>query len=195
MGIEYTNRRGEKYYLFQGTTKTGKPKYYVSRKPDGTPVEKMPDGFELHEEPQRGVVSIRKVRTSRVTLEERRYLEEQIRALADIEYFRMDAESDSVVIYTPNVDPRASAALIRSIFGDLPGSMASECNEIGNNASYHPMLRFTLRDEEKRHFSVERWCFRGSVDGWIPVGGSNTLENQVKKYLPHLNEESFFDLM
>ncbi len=35
MSIEYVNRRGDKYYLLQGKTKTGKPKYYVSRKPDG----------------------------------------------------------------------------------------------------------------------------------------------------------------
>src|SRR5437899_2787853 len=49
MGIEYVNRRGERYYLLQGKTKTGKPKYYVSRKAEGVPVEQMPEGYELHE--------------------------------------------------------------------------------------------------------------------------------------------------
>jgi hypothetical protein len=53
MPLEYVNRRGEKYFLLQGTTKTGKPKYYVSRKAEGVPVESVPEGYEIHENPER----------------------------------------------------------------------------------------------------------------------------------------------
>lgn len=32
MGLKYTNRQGNVYYLQAGATKTGKPKYYFARK-------------------------------------------------------------------------------------------------------------------------------------------------------------------
>jgi hypothetical protein len=57
------------------------------------------------------------------------------------------------------------------------------------------MLRFTLVDEEKRLFDAERWCFRGSIDTWISLAGPRPLETHARKYLPHLNRESFFELI
>lgn len=62
-----TRQGGEKYYLLQGKTKTGKPKYYMARKPDGVAVEQMPEGYEFYESPERGLVSVRKVRHSNVS--------------------------------------------------------------------------------------------------------------------------------
>lgn len=63
MGLEYTNRRGTRYYVFQGETKTGKPKYFASRKPDsdkGVRIETLPDEFEIFEHPESTIVTIRK---------------------------------------------------------------------------------------------------------------------------------------
>ena len=60
MGLEYVNRRGDRYYILQGVTKTGKPKYYCSRKPKGVPVEELPDDFEVYENPGTKMVSVRK---------------------------------------------------------------------------------------------------------------------------------------
>jgi hypothetical protein len=39
MAVEHINRKGQKYYLHQGTTKTGKPKYFFSQKSEGTLVQ------------------------------------------------------------------------------------------------------------------------------------------------------------
>jgi hypothetical protein len=33
VSVTYTNRKGRTYYLCQGTTKTGKPRYYFAREP------------------------------------------------------------------------------------------------------------------------------------------------------------------
>ena len=63
------------------------------------------------------------------------------------------------------------------------------------SARYSPMLRFWLVDEDKRIFRADRWCFRGSIDGWISLmGGDGSLETLARKYLPHLAKESFFEL-
>ncbi|MFY8199573.1 MAG: hypothetical protein ACOVLE_02810 [Pirellula staleyi] len=44
--MKYVNRRGDAYYVFQGVTKTGKPKYYVSRKAEsaaGIQIDSLPE--------------------------------------------------------------------------------------------------------------------------------------------------------
>jgi len=66
MPLEYTNRRGDRYYVLQGKTKTGMPKYYCSRKTQGTPVERLPEDYEINEHPRDAVVTIRRVRASAI---------------------------------------------------------------------------------------------------------------------------------
>lgn len=195
MPVEYVNRRGERYYLLQGKTKTGKPKYYVSRKPEGVPVEQVPEGYELHENPERGIVSVRKVRTSRVLPGEREMLGRWVGELAGIEHFIVDLQEDSLIIYTTEINPAASVSMLSKLFGAFPGSAAVEEEWIANHAHYTAMLRFTLVDEDKRPYAVERWCFRGSIDDWFPLSSGRPLEAQARQYLPHLNQESFFELM
>ena len=89
MAMEYVNRRGERYYLLQGKTKTGKPKYYVSRKAGGVPVEHMPEGYEFYEEPDRGIVAVRKIRPTNITTQEREMLMRWTAEWGEIEYYRM----------------------------------------------------------------------------------------------------------
>ena len=49
MPITHTNAKGKTYYLHQGTTKTGKPKYYFSIESNGELAESIPAGFEIYE--------------------------------------------------------------------------------------------------------------------------------------------------
>ena len=60
MSIQYTNRLGQIYYLCQGITKTGKPKYFFSTKTDGNRVKMIPDDFEIYENPNAQVFLIKK---------------------------------------------------------------------------------------------------------------------------------------
>ncbi len=191
MGYEYVNRRGERYYLLVGKTKTGKPKYYVSRKAQGVPADAMPEGYEIFEQPEHGIVSVRKVLPTRIRPKEREQLHGWTRDLAGIEHFIIDLHGDSLVIYTPDRDPVASADLLNRIFGGFPDDAVS----IAARVHYTAMLRFTLEDAEKRFFRVERWCFRGSIDDWFFLASGKPLEALARKYLPHLNRESFFELM
>jgi hypothetical protein len=181
--------------LRQGKTKTGKPKYYMSKKSEGVPVEQMPEGFEVYEHPERGIVSVRKVRVSRILSVERERLTQWTKHLAGIDYFCVDIQDDSLVIYTPATDPAASVSALSHIFGSFPAARASELEWIGSHSTYVAMLRFSLGNEEKRLFAAERWCFRGSIDDWFFLSGGQPLEALAKKYLPHLNRESFFELM
>ncbi len=58
--IDYTNRLGKTYYLFQGKTKKGNPRYFFSPNPAGAkaecvPLDRIPEGYELFEHPNSNV--------------------------------------------------------------------------------------------------------------------------------------------
>ena len=69
MPITYTNRKGLTYFLCQGVTKTGKPRYYFAREIKDTPVEQIPDGYTISESVN-GVVSLSKTQVSLLREEE-----------------------------------------------------------------------------------------------------------------------------
>ena len=41
-------------------------------------------------------------------------------------------------------------------------------------------MRFVLEDKKQRIFIAERFCFKGSIDDWIDIGGPDSLENLLK---------------
>ena len=59
---------------------------------------------------------------------------------------------------------------------------------------YMPMMRFIIETEESRDFRLQRWCFRGRIDGWIFLA-MGKLDDLLEKYIPHLGKESFFELI
>ena len=62
------------------------------------------------------------------------------------------------------------------------------------NAQYVPVMRLVLQDETKRIFQPERFCFRDSVEDWIPVGEPDHLGKLVSKLFKHLGRDSIYDL-
>ena len=121
MGIEYVNRCGDRYYLLEGKTKTGKPKYYASRKCTGVAVDKMPEGFEFYEHPEQGLVSVRRIRPSQIQASERRQLEAWTLELAGTRFFVVDIQDDCLVVYAPGTDPAESVAAFARILGPFSG--------------------------------------------------------------------------
>jgi hypothetical protein len=63
MAVNYTNRKGVTYTLYQGQTKTGKPRYYFGRleQGQGEAVTELPSGYTISESVN-GVVSLVKER-------------------------------------------------------------------------------------------------------------------------------------
>ncbi len=192
MGIEHVNRRGDTYYLHQEKTKTGKPKFFFSRKQQGTLAEAIPDGFEVYENPN-AQVFLRKALPRLVTEEEIAIVEGGVRKYASVSHFLIDVKEESIVVHLANEDTSFLEDHALNRFGLMPGSVVSRSME--RFLSYLPMMRFTLVDEQNRRFAVDRWCFRGSIDDWFPLSGGGDLEKLVAKYCPHLGRESFYELM
>src|SRR5438876_7936641 len=103
MPITHTNAKGKTYYLHQGTTKTGKPKYYFSTKSEGPLADAIPEGFEIYENPN-AQVFLRRMPPKLITDEERRVVEEGMRTYADVKDYKIDVKGKAIVIYTADQD-------------------------------------------------------------------------------------------
>lgn len=190
MPITHVNAKGKIYYLHQGTTKTGKPKYHFSPKSEGNLVETIPEGFEIYENPN-AQVFIRKIPPQLITDEEKAIVEDGMRQHSDVEYFKIDVQGNAIVIYTADQDVGA----IVNIFKDFAPAMddAKIRSALLPEIRYSPTLQFVLIDDKKRTFTTQRYCFRGSIDDWIDIDYGK-LEKLVRTYVKHLGKESYFEL-
>lgn len=190
MTIEYVNRRGRKYYLHEGKTKTGKPKYFFSMKSEGDLVNAIPEGYEIYENPN-AQVFLRKITPQIITPEEITTVREGVKKYAKLDNFIVDVKGKAIIVYLcdQNVDT------LMEIADFAQGYNARAREALIQSLNYSPMMQFVLEDAQTREFVVQRWCFLGAVDDWISLDNSHTLNDLVKTYSRHLGQESFYDLM
>lgn len=190
MPIKYDNRKGQTYYLYQGITKTGKPKYFFSMKSEGHLVETMPDGYEIYENPN-AQVFLRKVQPKIISDEERAIVEDGIKRFSSLQDYQIDIKKEIITVYTANQDVNLLSELLK-----LSGrnDMTEAKTKLRLFVSYSPMLRFVLIDRVKRIFMTQRYCFLGRIDDWIEIGTPGNLQDLVENYVKHLGQESFFEL-
>lgn len=189
--IQHVNRRGDTYYLHEGRTKTGKPKFFFSRQQEGTLAAAVPAGYEVYENPN-AQVFLRKAVPRVVTDEEVSTVERAVRELAKLTYFVIDVKGPNIVVHLANENIAFLEGSVVGRFGRDPAEMHQQMQKF---LSYSPMMRFTLVDDKARRFAVDRWCFLGSIDDWFPLAAGGDLRTQVARYCPHLGRESFYELM
>ncbi len=195
MSVQHTNRKSKTYYLHQGKTKTGKPRYYFSMKDDGNLAEELPDGYEIHEHPASAQVFLRKVQARIITDIEKHLIGKHLRKLTSSRRYVFDIKGKVITIFESDqyVDD------LRELFNEIsnPGSWHAQFTVdsfIDRTIDYFPVMRFTLDDESRRTFLVERYSFRGSTEDWIYIDGPDALDDLLDAYSKHLGEESFYDL-
>lgn len=193
MAVKYVNRKRETYYLLAGRKPGGRP--YFSRKSEGTPVEALPAGYEIHESPETAQVFLRKIKPTAILPLERQLVISAIRSQAGLEHFIVQAEGRELVVYLSNIDPQERIALLKEMLPLSAAQAESFRGDMIRNAHYVKMMRFVLAGEEPRRFTVERWCFLGGIDTWHHLSGPAPLAELVDQYVKHLGKESVFELM
>lgn len=191
MTIEYINRKGKRYYLHVGTTKTGNPKYSFSLKSEGTLAHTIPDGYEIYENPN-AQVFLRRIPPQFIEPEEVAIVREGVKQYANLEHFIVDVKGKQIVVHLCDQNADTLMELVSFSSGRDTAKMRET---MAQSFTYSPMMQFVLVDEEQRTFRVERWCFRGSVDDWIRLDKPAHLRALVEKYTPYLGKESFYNLM
>ena len=192
MPITHTNAKEKTYYLHQGTTKTGKPKYYFSMKREGILADAILEGYEIYENPN-AQVFLRRIPPKLITDEEKAIVEEGTQRYSDVEYYKIDVKGNAILVYTAVQDMDA----LMAIFQDSPtfqDEKARIMKTLLQGIHYTADMQFVLVDETKRTFATQRYCYLGSIDDWIPIGRSGKLPRLVKRYVKHLGKESFVAL-
>jgi hypothetical protein len=195
MAFQYTNRRGKVYHLQAKPRKNGAEGYSFTQKLTGTAVDSLPEGYEVYELPDNGQVFLRKIKPTEILPLEKQLTETALRQQAKLKHFIVEVDGNEIVIWLADSGVGDTLPQIATDFG-LGMLGAQQFRErLTLNSRYSKMMRFVLVDAAKRLFGVERWCFRGSIDDWFPLDFGKPLPALLKKYVPHLGKESFFELM
>lgn len=173
MPVQHINRRSQVYYLYQGTTKTGKPKYFFSMKIKENRLDALPDGFEIYENPNAQVFLIKK-EPPLITDIERQAVISAIKKNKSVEYFIVDVRKKHITIYTAQQNV--------TFFHEDP--WLSKLRQQGNIQmllTYMGEIRFELVDKNQRYFIAERFCYSGSVDNWVLISTPDRLPRRYPK--------------
>jgi len=191
MTVTYINRKSQTYYLHQGKTSKGNPKYYFAQhQEDDDPVDAIPPGYEIYENPN-GRVFLRRIPTQIITAEEAAAVKAGMRKYGRLARFIVDVKKDSILVYTPDQD----IDLLLEAFGSIAGLMPAGAEEkLESILTYSPMLQFVLVDKANRLFQTYRSTFFRDINDWMPIGTPGDLPTLVQKYAPHLEQDSYFEL-
>ena len=190
--LEYENRVGKVYHFRAKKTKLGKVTYVASTKASPDDIERIPRGYEIYENAD-GQVFCRKKLVSNILPSEVACLKAWKRKLEEKRQARVfiDVKANEVVVHSCQ-HPEVAEARLGSLFGfpmmRMGNGRASELF-----VHYQSNLKFVLDDPESREFTVYRMCYRGE-GGWMYLE-SGALDILVKKTMPHLELESFYELM
>jgi hypothetical protein len=187
MAVQHTNRKGQTFYLHQGTTKTGKPKYFFSLNNIGELTYAVPQGFEIYENPN-GRVFLRRRQPKLITDEELVVVEEGLMRYSHQKKCRVEVRQSVITVFAPD----QNLTELEQTMGLVTGLKGA--GVLDRFISYSPLLQFVLINKEVRTFITRRYCFLGSVDDWIEIGRPDRLATQVKKYVRHLGQDSFYEL-
>jgi hypothetical protein len=168
----------------------GNAKYHFSMKAAGILADSLPAGYEVDEN-VRGQVFLRRPPGKIISDQEIAFVRDALNRHAEEWRYKIETKKNAIIIYEGS-DLLAGLEEIAP-----PWSNKKDLKQYAiQNADYMAMMRFVLADREKRLFVAERFCFRGSVDDWIDIGGGlGKLPGLLKKFVHHLGQESFYELL
>ncbi len=187
MPITHTNRTGKTYYLHTRPKRGGGTQYFLSTKAAGPLADRLPDGFEIYETVN-GQVYLRRQQPKLIRDDELECVRCRLTQPRAGHRYQVEVQDKVITVH----ESGDNLGFMREVAPHLP---AREQERImAQFAHYQPVMRFILTEAERRLFAPERYCFRGSVDGWISIGPPAPLEKLAARYLKHLGEDSFFEL-
>lgn len=190
MPITYKSRRGKTWRLFEGKTKLGKPKFFLSltaKSASGKPAAVIPEGFEIYEDPD-GRVLCRKKLPVLITDDEIALVERELAANSQASCL-VERKGVDLIVHEAQ-----GGGGIREFSAQMRIPVGQLADLIKKSQRYQPIFKFELIDEKKRLFEASRWCFRGMDDGWMSLAWAKSLAGLVKKYVKHIGQESYYEL-
>ena len=193
--LAFTNRRGATYYLHEGKTKTGKPRYFAAKTVRKGALATMPAGYEFSESIN-GVVSVRKVDPSapRVPDTDLAMIRAEAARHEHLRLHRIEAVKGEIVVFEAlggmSLDGMEDMA---RIWGVSPEMMEARLGPLKSKTRYDPVIKFEPADKPG-HYAVYRMTYRGE-GGWSWPLSIGPLKKLARKYLKHVGTEAFFELL
>jgi hypothetical protein len=185
--FSYTNRKGKTYFFREVEGKRGK-RIACSTKESESDLSAIPDTHEIVERPN-GQVSCRVKMASDLSEEEIALARELCPKLV-----RKGVETV--------VEVRKKELLIHSReFSELEGFVRNfsgirhgAFDALAARVPFQAVLKFELVDRKNRTFAAHRRCWMGGPSDWLFLG-KGTLSAMLKKYVVHIEQESFYNLL
>ena len=159
-------------------------------KEEGTLADEIPEGYEVYEHPN-AQVFLRRVRLKAIKDDEVATVERAMRRFYGSPYYQLDVKGDTLAVYLPNQDVEGLGRLLGRM--STRGASAAK-RELSRFLTYSAELRFILVDEGERKFIVQRYCYLGSVDDWIDIGGPGKLASLAERYVKRLGDDSLLEM-
>jgi hypothetical protein len=191
--LGYTNMWGVTYYLHEGRTKTGKPRYFVAKtirssESEGAsgavPRDEMPEGYEFTESIN-GVVSVRRIDSAsskanaRVPEADVERVRREVARHPHLRHCKVAVVKGAIVIHEPR------GVMPPELMGTMFGRSAPR-------PDYEPVMK--LEADDSRTYAVFRMAYRGD-GGWSYPLDVGPLGKLVSRYVRHVGTEGFFELM
>ena len=187
--VAYRNRMGATFYLHEGRTKSGKPRYFMAKSIGDGALAKVPEGFEVCESIN-GVVSVRRTNEARATVppDDIALVQGVIERCSHLRYYMVRAVDSAIVICEPNPLPKQLEGMAFEYgTGHLPEDAIAERMV---RAQYAPIMKFEPRGDE---YVVHRMTFRGH-GGWSYPLKSGKLAALARQMIPSIGTDKFFEL-
>jgi hypothetical protein len=185
---------GKTYYLHQGRTKTGKPRYFAARTVREGALTAMPEGYELTESIN-GVVSVRRVTAAvpKIPDADLALARAELARHPHLRRHRIEEVKGEIVVHEPlgSMSLDAMGEMARAL-GLSPAQMEARLGASSAQTRYDPVMKFV--PAEPGQYAVHRMTYRGD-GGWSWPLAFGPLKKLVKKYLKHVGTEEFFELL
>lgn len=165
--LAYQNRRGETYSLHVTTTKNGKPRYRGAKSIGPGALASMPEGYEFSESVN-GVVSVRRVLAASecAPAADLALVQAELARHPHLRRHHVRDEKGELVVYEP----------------------------VGRSQRYDAVMKFVpSAGGPTGRYAVYRWRYSG-FGSWFTISGGE-LPDMVRRYVPAIGTEAFFELM
>ncbi len=193
--LTYTNRLGATYFLHEGKTKTGKPRFFVAKTARAGVLATMPEGYEFSESIN-GVVSVRRIHTTKdsIPAKDIELIQAELSRHRHVQFHRVEGRKGEIVIHEPvgtltdnHFNEVAQTAMI-------PPFLAQRLAESRRTkARYAPVMKFEPDVHAKGTYIVYRMAYRGE-GGWHLLS-AGSLGKLASRYVWPIGTDEFFELV
>jgi len=188
MKLQYTNRKGKKYFLHEGKTKKGNSQYTFSQS-NKNALNIIPDGYEIYENPN-AQVFLRRIQPKLIGEEEVALVQEKLEDLIQEKYCKITIEKKTITIYLADQHVDRIREIIKSSPKVEKEGVESLIDQV---ITYSPFIQLVLSSEEDRLFILKIVAYQEGERSWETVEDSDGLKSLLSVVRKEIDIEEYYD--